>query len=326
MADLGVWTVDGDKPEPLQSGTHVELEEKLEDWIVANPALLPGDLRIVGRQVHLEGGVLDILALDWQGRWVVVELKRGALRREVVAQAIDYAASIERLTSRELEEKLSSPHASLSDPGVISEVVRQQLQAEGENELRDVQVTVVGVGTDSGLERVADYLARFDVPLSVVSFRAFDRKDGPHLLVRDVIEEATDSSTVKVTHSLEAIRQAADEAGVGEQLERILKMSEAAELVVQPRKYAVRIAVPIDARHRLIYARPEKNGLTVGVSPDKFAQFYPKVTEDDVTQAIDQKQEGIPLSGADLDARLDQIGVFLEGLPREDESAAAESG
>lgn len=321
MADLGVWTVDGDKPQPVQSGTYVELEEKLEDWIVANPGLLPGDLQIVGRQVRLEGGVLDLLALDWQRRWVVIELKRGNLRREVVAQAIDYAASIERLTSPELEEKLLPPHESLADADAVSAAVQQQIQTEVGNEVRDVQVTVVGVGTDSGLERVADYLVRFDVPLIVVSFRVFDREGGPHLLVRDVIEESADVPTARATYSLDAIRRSANEVGVGAQLDRIVAMSERAGLRIQPRKYAVRMAVPSDARHRLIYARPEKNGLTVGVSPDKFAQFYPKFTEDDVTRAIDPEQDGVPLSGVGLDERLDQIEAFLETLPRADGDA-----
>ena len=320
MADLGVWIVDSDAPQAVPVGTHVELEEKFEDWIVANPALLPGDLRIIGRQVRLEGGALDLLALDWQRRWVVIEIKRGRLRRAVVAQAIDYATSIEQLGGAELEATLLPPHATLLDVDGISSAVRQQLQAESGADLRDVQVMVVGIGTDSGLDRIADYLKRFEVPLSVVSFRVFERADGPSLLVRDVTDEQPEPPTAQSKYSMEPIRRKAVEAGVEAQFDRVVAIAREASLRIQPRKHAVRIAVPSDARHRLIYARPEADGLTVGVSPDKFAAFYP-MTEDAVSSAIDMERDGETLAGVELDARLDQIEAFLQTLPSADEEA-----
>ena len=39
-------------------------ERHLEEWIEKDPALLQGGLAIVGRQIVLEGGRLDLLALD----------------------------------------------------------------------------------------------------------------------------------------------------------------------------------------------------------------------------------------------------------------------
>ncbi|MXW36583.1 MAG: DUF91 domain-containing protein, partial [Chloroflexi bacterium] len=75
MADLGVWTVDGDAPKRV-SRSGVGLERNLEDWIANDSSLLADGLTIVGRQVRLDGGPLDLLAIDWQDRWVVIELKR----------------------------------------------------------------------------------------------------------------------------------------------------------------------------------------------------------------------------------------------------------
>ena len=83
---------------------------------MANPTLLPGDLKIVGRQVKLDGGTLDLLAIDWQRRWVVIEIKRGRLYRKAVAQALDYAWSIERLDKSELKSRLLPPHPALLSP------------------------------------------------------------------------------------------------------------------------------------------------------------------------------------------------------------------
>ena len=70
MAHLGMWTVDGAAPRRVgRSG--VGLESSLEDWIANDSSLLSDGLTIVGRQVYFEGGPLDLLAIDWQDRWVV---------------------------------------------------------------------------------------------------------------------------------------------------------------------------------------------------------------------------------------------------------------
>ena len=320
---IGVWTVDGDAPQRVAPSPHVDLEEQLEDWIVADPTLLPGDLKIIGRQVTLDGGRLDLLAIDWQLRWVVIEIKRGQLQRETVAQALDYAWSIERLPAGELRANLFPPHPTLHNVEELSSVVQQQLQSEATSELRDVQVMVVGVGVNAGLDRISEYLGRFEVPITVVSFRVFERDRGPHLLIREIPEEQAGPQKPPSPHSLHAIQRNAEEAGVASQLDRFLTASKAAGLRVQPRKYAVRIAAPQDARHRLMYARPEKDGMAVGVSPDKFAEFFPPLTEDEVTRSVSMNNDGVVLYGAELDARLDQIETFLkENLPRPDPADA----
>lgn len=48
MADLGVWTVDGDAPQRV-SKSGVGLERNLEDWIASDSSLLADGLTIVGR-------------------------------------------------------------------------------------------------------------------------------------------------------------------------------------------------------------------------------------------------------------------------------------
>ena len=63
MADLGVWTVDGDEPQRVLRA-HVDLERQLEDWIANDPTLLANGLTIAGRQVRLYGRQLDLLAIN----------------------------------------------------------------------------------------------------------------------------------------------------------------------------------------------------------------------------------------------------------------------
>ena len=104
MDTIGLWQIGENGPARLKSA-EVAAERDLDDWIERDPALLEHGLVIVGRQVRLEGGPLDLLALDPQGRWVLIEIKRERLRREVIAQAIDYASSLHRLDTGRLREQ-----------------------------------------------------------------------------------------------------------------------------------------------------------------------------------------------------------------------------
>lgn len=52
-------------------------ERDLEEWIERDPALLERGLVIVGRQIWLEWRAAGPAALDPQGRWVLIEIKRG---------------------------------------------------------------------------------------------------------------------------------------------------------------------------------------------------------------------------------------------------------
>ena len=105
MADVGVWSIDGDVPRRV-SRAGVGPERELEDWIARDASLLADGLTIVGRQVHLDGGPLDLLAIDWRDRWVVIELKRERLYRTALAQALDYTSSIAQMEASDLEELL----------------------------------------------------------------------------------------------------------------------------------------------------------------------------------------------------------------------------
>ncbi len=315
MADLSVWTVDGDAPRRVDR-SRVDLEKDLEDWIAADASLLAGGITIVGRQVQLDGGALDLLAFDGQDRWVVIEIKRGRLYRDALAQALDYSSSIAALGADELRAKLQSDLAQFGDPEELSRNVQRLLKDEGER--REVAVLLVGVGVDSGLERIADFLGSLGVSVRVVSFEVFEPDGGPRLLIREVTEEQ-DTPQPGPAYTVDALHQRAREAGVAEQFGRLVQMSENAGLAVRPYKVGVKIAHTADRRWRLVWANPRVGGIFIGVDPAVFARFFPK-TEEEVTAALGLSDNWRDFTGADLDARLDQIQKFLsEKLPRPDE-------
>ena len=324
MADLSVWTVDRDAPRRVdRSG--VDLEKDLEDWIAADAALLADGLTIVGRQVWLDGGPLDLLAIDQQDRWVVIELKCERLYRRALAQALDYASSIAQMDSEDLEARLRRGLATLGDADELSRTVHRQL--ESEDGPREVAVLLAGVGVDAGLERIVAHIGgRYGVPIGIVSFEVFEPQDGPRLLIREVTEEdSRPERRLARRYSVEAIQQRAAEAGVQAQFNRFLEIVRAAGLHPRPSPLAVTIAPPANRTRYLMYARPEAGGIVLSAGPRRFAEFFPPLTEDHAMAAIGPYEHPAPhLVGADLDARLDQIEAFLKTLPSQDEDGDSE--
>ena len=72
-------------------------EDLLEETLASNPDMLMPGLTLVGRQTRTEGGPLDLLGVDRDGRLTLFELKRGSLNRDAVAQVMDYGSWLESL-------------------------------------------------------------------------------------------------------------------------------------------------------------------------------------------------------------------------------------
>src|SRR5579859_5371592 len=68
-------------------------EDELEGWITRSPDILGEKLLIIARQLIIPGiGRLDLLAMDENGKLILIELKRDLGPREAVAQGLDYAS------------------------------------------------------------------------------------------------------------------------------------------------------------------------------------------------------------------------------------------
>lgn len=316
MSTLGVWSIakqDGEgglqQPEPCRvDRSEIELEKHLEDWIVKDVTLLAGGLTLVGRQVSIHDGRLDLLAIDYQDRWVVIEVKPGMLDSWALAQALYYASSIASLDRDELLDKLEPRLEEYGDKGRLLARVRKQLDGEGGE--REIAVLLVGAGIHPGLERVTEFLGRFGVPISVVSFEVFELDGGPKLLIREVVEEPIKPPPPPGGRTVAKIRKMAANEGVVEQFDRFVAMSKDAGLAVQPQGASVRIAPPADRRRFLLYASPHRGGMSIYTGPGEFAEFF-EVTQEDAAHALGPDTDGGFLEGAELEARLDRIEQFL---------------
>jgi len=66
------------------------LEKEIEAVIQQNPDLIEEGLKFKGRQVYVQGKFVDLVFEDRRGQTLIVELKRGTVKRKHLAQLLDY--------------------------------------------------------------------------------------------------------------------------------------------------------------------------------------------------------------------------------------------
>lgn len=156
------------------------LESKLQAALEQNLGILDPGLMLVGRQVRTENNkFIDLLAMDSEGHLHVIELKRGLTPRDVVAQALDYAAWVRKLGHEDVGRIYSEHHAGASFADgfrdTFDAVVPETLNASH-------QLTIVASDIDPSTERIVQYLVDYGVPINVAFFRHFMVADDAFLV------------------------------------------------------------------------------------------------------------------------------------------------
>lgn len=193
MDEVKIWALDGDSSVvPLASKGQTDTESLLEETLVRNPDLLIPGLRLVGRQTPTDGGPLDLLGVDEDGRLVVFELKRGTLSRDAVAQIIDYASDLDNKTDIALAEHI----AAHSGAGGIEQIrdfeewYGDNIESQSLDSLRPLRLVLIGLGADDRTERMVRFLAEnTGMDISLLTFHGF-AYDGKTFLARQVEVEA----------------------------------------------------------------------------------------------------------------------------------------
>ncbi len=191
MEDIKLWTLDGTRTTPLSPNSRLESESLLEDTLVENPSLLMDGMTLIGRQTPTEGGPLDLLGIDPDGKLVVFELKRGTLSRDAVAQIIDYASYLDSMDL----DALASHIAKQSGARGIDKIenFHEWYGEERSGELEDLKplrMVLVGLGTDYTTERMVRFLAQNSgMDISLLTFHAFSY-EGKTILAKQVEVEA----------------------------------------------------------------------------------------------------------------------------------------
>jgi hypothetical protein len=166
-----IWKV-GAKPEHLLESSLSD-ESLLELMIVAEPQILSDEWMLIGRQENTGyGGRIDLIAITPDASLVLIELKRDKTPREVVAQALDYAAWVEKLESEDITAIYSRFAPSKSLAVDFKNRFGQSLDEEGLNQ--NHQIIIVASSLDDRTERIVDYLSNHEIPINVLFFQVFE--------------------------------------------------------------------------------------------------------------------------------------------------------
>ena len=311
---VGLWHITGNGPRRIGLCA-IGLEEELENWIERDPSLLQSGLTIVGRQITTDAGPLDLLAIDPQGRWIVIEVKRDKVGRKAIAQALDYASCIATMPLEDLESKVDAYLASVvgaQEPQTLSGLMRDRqggLEEDGQH--RPVDIIVVGTGRHSGLERMVSYLSNTgQLPITVVSFEAFEIEPGRRVLIRELTEADTDRGSKREPWTADRVLQRADAAGTGPEFRAIFEAATRHGLYPRAGKASIMFA-PSSNRTRCLVTvctdPSKKNGLWMYVASEAFSEFYGIESDEVVSQ----------LGGNEwVDLPREKVGQFIEGLDR----------
>ena len=271
---VAAWRIEGGRPVRTQP-SGVQLERDLEDWIENDPELVGQGLQIVARQLHLEAGRLDLLAVDPVGRWVVIEIKAGRLHRETIAQALDYASSLAATPEERLRTAIGE-YLTKKGAHDVNKTLDRTFDSSFSEAAREIEVVVVGAGTDPALDRLARYLTEnYRVPIRAVAFQVLELSDGQQLLLREVTEADEERPQVTATaSSVEDVLRVGDGLGVGQAMRILVEAAQRNHLYVRPYKHSLMITTPSNKTRMLLtmWAREEGNLYS---SAEAFSEFFP---------------------------------------------------
>src|SRR5450755_2317544 len=174
-------------PYPQQDAAALQLVEKdLENWLAAHPELLFGaePVLVIGQSVSGKK-MADILALDGDGRLLIIEMKRDWSDRATVGQLLEYAARMADEGTHEQLDRIARNY--LKQPEIpLSTRFHQFFDNETGEEVKlgsTQRLVVVAPGADEDLRRIVRWLKASGVAIDFVPFKLFSSGDGGDIFI-----------------------------------------------------------------------------------------------------------------------------------------------
>lgn len=182
--DIRIWEIEEKNNLVEIKKSKLDIEECLEEWIEKDISTISDDLLVIGRQVETDfGGVIDLLAIDYNGDIVVIELKRDKTPREVTAQILDYASWVKDLSNERITEIANK---YLGDNGPLEKAFREKFGEELPEIINEHhKMLIVASEIDGSTERIIEYLSdTYGVNINAVTFHYFRDEKGREFLAR----------------------------------------------------------------------------------------------------------------------------------------------
>jgi hypothetical protein len=184
--EVGIWRL-GDKVERVKFSP-MPSEEQLENILAEDISILDPSLFLIGRQVPTSyNKFIDLMAMDTDGKIVVIELKRDKTPRDVIAQLLDYGSWVRELKDEDIAAifndymtKCQPQQAGVSLDEAFCKRFGVKEMPESLNDSHEL--VVVASELDKSTERIVNYLAdEYGAAINAVYFRFFRDKDQEYL-------------------------------------------------------------------------------------------------------------------------------------------------
>lgn len=185
---MQLWEIDKEELIPMESAS-LNLERRLETWLEKDISLIGMDILIIGRQVHTTyGGYIDLLALDSDGRIIIIELKRSKTPRDVVSQCFDYGSWVYQL---EFADLVSIYHEYCKRN--LEDEFKKYFETQYPEEPNKLyQVIIVAESLDDSTERIVQHLNEvFKININAVFFNVF-KNDNKEYIGRSWLQDPVD--------------------------------------------------------------------------------------------------------------------------------------
>jgi hypothetical protein len=306
------------------------LDNNLADWIERDPSLVCDGLLIVARDLPTEAGTLDLLGIDPAGRWVVIVVKPGRLRRDTITRAVDLAACIARMDEDDLITAMDG-YLARQQTDTPTLLTAHQIDDESLFRKRETAIYVIGTGADHPLEPFRKNPSPKERPIHVLSFDLVENDAGKTLLARrsiplDVLSKPKEAQRKQTppplkhwptTPAIERLLKIAADHGVGDGFRLIHETSVKHGMYPRTYRWSIMYAPPQNRTRCLIclWAKREKpDELVVYIAAEAFAEFYP-IPEQVVEETLCANHwHRIPLDqAATFASRIDNLFETISG-------------
>lgn len=128
--------------------------QDLEEWVIKKPEILGEELLVISSELQNYEDInerLDVLALDRDGKLVVIELKRDRADKTTDLQAIKYASYIATFTAEDIQEEYRDFWKDRRNEEVTPEEVGETFNkflSDSDKELRDTEKGFIDFSLD----------------------------------------------------------------------------------------------------------------------------------------------------------------------------------
>jgi hypothetical protein len=293
-----------------------DLEEYVKDWIEQEPGLIEAGLVIIGRDVRVEGQNIDLLAVDTQGRSVVIKIAKAELGYEIIGKVLQSASLISSMAYRLLCNKVDA-YIEEKAGTFLDRLLGLRGAAEwASNCNRDSRIIIIGTSRVPGLDGVVEYLSgTFDLPIGLIWLKVLESLEGQWTIVREPgvsmnRNARTGAATVVADEDLYDL---AHKNGYGTVFQIIQDAARRNGLSLRAYRDSLMCSPPESPYSCLftIQVKPMPEGtLMTFIAPQTFARHYPVAQETAV--AVLGAEGWNPMTGAELMEFADRLGkLFL---------------